>query len=762
MAKEKSIKLRVMEALQEEAYKGIVRVDSSLMKQIGVRAGDVIEIVGKKKTVGIVDRAYPSDAGEPIIRMDGILRRNAGTGIGDTIDIFKAEIKEAKKITIAPAQEGIQIRADPNMFKNSLLGRAVIKGDIISLGGAKRRQSTFSGSPFEDIFDSILQGSGMMMGSLGSLKFMVVDSSPSGPVIITENTEVRMSSKAMPISEESIAIPDVTYEDIGGLDEEVKRVREMVEIPMRHPELFQKLGVEPPKGVLMHGPPGTGKTLLARAVANESNVTFLEFKAEDMLGGIVGQTEKNIAKFFNNAQENAPAIIFIDEIDSIATRREDRGVNEHINTPVNELLKHLDGLSSRGNVIVIGATNRPNALDPALRRPGRFDREIEFGTPNKIARLEILKIHTRNMPLVKTVNLEKLAAITHGFVGADLEALAKEAGMSVLRKILPEIDIKENEELSPEILEKIKITQDDFIDALKLVRPSALREVFVEKPTTTWNDIGGLNTLKEELKETIEWPLKYKESYTRLGIKPQKGILLYGPPGTGKTLLAKAVANESETNFILVQGSEILGAVQGQGAKNMRKIFKKARQTAPTILFFDELDSIVPKRGSRSGHADEIVNQFLAELDGLEELNDVIIMGATNRPDMLDSALLRPGRFDKTILVGLPNKAGRKKIFEVHTKNIPIEKKVDLTKLSEITEDYNGADIEAVCKEAGLLALRKDKDAKEVSMDFFEKALEKIKPSITKEDMKRYQELEESYMSSARGAVLKDAQQYMG
>jgi transitional endoplasmic reticulum ATPase len=761
MAKEKSIKLRVMEALQEEAYKGIVRVDSSLMKQIGARAGDVIEIKGKKKTVGIVDRAYPSDAGEPIIRMDGILRRNAGTGIGDTVDISKADIKEAKKITIAPAQQGLMIQANPEMFKNSLLGRAIIKGDIISLGGAKRRQSTFSGSPFEDIFDSVFQG--MMLGNLGSLKFVVVDSNPNGPVIITENTEVKLSSKAMPISEDTVAVPDVTYEDIGGLSEEIKKVRELVELPLKHPEIFQKLGINPPAGVLMHGPPGTGKTLLARAVANETEANFVVINGPEIMNKFYGESEKKIRKIFEDATEKAPSIIFIDEIDAIAPKREDTH-GEVERRVVAQLLAMMDGLNNRGRVVVIGATNRPNAIDPALRRPGRFDRELVFGVPDAKGRLDVLKIHTRNMPITKSVNLEELAKITHGFVGADLESLAKEAAMNVLRRNLQDFNLEEGKEISAEVLEKLKITDEDFKEAIKVVRPSAMREVLVETPNVTWENIGGLEGIKTELKETVEWPLKHSEAFERMGIKPPKGVLLYGPPGTGKTLLAKAVANESEANFISIKGPELISMWAGESEKGIRKIFEKARQASPTIIFFDEIDSIAGRRGTGEGAkvTERMVNQLLSEMDGLEEMNDVVVIAATNRPDILDPALLRPGRFDRIVMAPVPDEIAREEIFKVHTEKMPTSKDVDLKKLADSTKGYTGSDIESICREAGMLTLRKDLSAKEITMKFFEDALKKVGPSITEKDIKTYKEIEDNYLRTARGAAIRDAQNYMG
>jgi len=1251
----KEMILKVQEALQEEAYKGIVRIDSQTMRQIDARAGDIVEIEGGRKTVGIVDRAYPSDIGQAIIRMDGIIRRNAKTGIGENIKVRKADVREAKSIMIAPAQQGVMIQANPEIFKQGLLGRAILKGDIISLGGTRRRRRTMTGSPFEDIFnvnlfEEVMSG----FNPFGSLKFIVADTNPKTAVIITENTEVKVSSKSVEVTAEE-KVPEVTYEDIGGLDEEIKKIREMVELPLRNPEIFERLGIEPPKGVLLHGPPGTGKTLLAKAVATETNANFLlvngpeltskfygecvdkdtliitnglgistienaiennnthkiygldmnsqrtnllkisdrynlgeqetlkintphgsiiltpnsklltlnnldldwkdvdkvkegdriaiiksikidqtaipeiinylpnntyfigdnlrmifnyfnkklsnaevakilgvterkyedwkyrksapawvikklldnvdkneltvkelkllgkgkipltinkdimyllgllagdghlrynykdnhvstihltnkdekiieEFKRilkenfdindikydgkygyyfssspigtllknlgipakdkshnltvpdylinlpEDMLtsylrglydtdghvhlvksgkqisyysmsekmaygvkllllrisiqttirkradgiheltiqdqdsikifyekinfnnvfrktqlekpmmvrykkpvfdrlpikefilniknkynlsknlllkygvnvytdtvskeniskfiellkkynidektiekldilskndiiwtkvnnisktkshvydftvpnnqnfianGFIVHNSEKRIRDLFDEAQKNAPSIIFIDEVDAIAPKREEV-YGEVERRMVAQLLAVMDGMKSRGKVIVIAATNRPNSLDPALRRPGRFDREISIGVPNKWGRLKILKIHTRNMPLTKDVKLEQLSEITHGFVGADLEALCKEAAMAVLRKVLPDLRWKKDEPLPPEILAKLKVTMDDFKSALKIVRPSALREVLIETPNIKWEDIGGLEELKSQLIEAVELPIKNPEVFQRLGIRPTKGILMYGPPGTGKTLLAKAVAHESQSNFIYVKGPELLNKFVGESEKGVRKIFEKARQTAPCIIFFDEIDSLAPRRGIDFGTdvTERVVNSLLAEMDGLEELSEVVVIAATNRPDLVDPALLRPGRFDKIIATALPGKATRLQILKIHTKNMPLAKDVNIENLAERTDKFTGADLQALCKEAGLFALRKDINTKEVIKDDFEKALEKVKPSLRDEELKKYSEIEEKYLRVAKAAQL--------
>ncbi len=1253
MADKKEVQLKVMEALQEEAYKGIVRIDSNTMNLLEVRPGDVIEIEGSRTTVGVVDRAYPSDVGQSIIRMDGILRRNAKTGIGETVKVRLAEVKEAKSIIIAPAQKGIMVQAHPDVFKRGLLGRAVVKGDIVALGGTRRRRRTMAESPF---FDDIFNFEDTLFDNFGfsSLKFIVVDTIPKQPLIVTEITEIKVNPKAVEIVEESI--PEVTYEDIGGLKEEIKKIREMVELPIRHPEIFKRLGIEPPAGVLLHGPPGCGKTLLAKAVANESDAHFIlvngpeimnkyygecvakdsliitngaglttienavkenkshkiaainletqksellpisdaydkgiqktlkiatphgfievtptsklltlkdlepvwvfaqDLKPEDrvaianalpeikestpsildfiddnvlfsgnwirelfnlhgqnkkiaeflevtakkvndwkynkaapawvikklykegflgklklsrkgsiptritkellyllgllagdghlrysykdkgvstisltnadenvvneyrkivkelfeiedikydsnygyyfssrpignllknlgipvknksktivvpsyviglpkdhiasylqglfdtdgyvplvsggmqvsyytsskqMLNGVkllllrlgiqstfrlkkdgtyeltisdkesldafkekiklnhikrkealkskldlkyskpvynriplekfinkivekhnlskrklireglnpniesfsreqvekfisllkklgedystiekirilkdndiiwspiklieesenhvydftvpkdhnfiangfvVHNSEKRIRQLFEDAEKNAPSIIFIDEIDAIAPKREEvHGELER--RVVAQLLSMMDGLKSRGKVVVIAATNRPNAIDPALRRPGRFDREISISVPNKKGRLNILKIHTRNMPMTEDVKLEKLAEVTHGFVGADVSALAKEAAMNVLRRLLPEIKPQEKEPIPMELLEKLVVTSEDFQAALKIVRPSAMREILVEIPNVKWNRVGGLELTKQELKESVEWPLKYPNAFKNLNIKPPRGILLYGPPGCGKTLLAKAVANETEANFILIKGPELLNKFVGESEKGVRKVFEKARQLTPVIIFFDEIDSLVPRRGGfdNSGVTERVVNTLLSEMDGLEELNDVIVMAATNRPDMLDPALLRPGRFDRMILVSVPDEKSRLEIFHINTKDMPLATDIDLAKLAKEAKLYTGADIENVCREAGILALRENIKAREVTMKHFEGALKKTRSSVTEEDLEAYKLIEERFFKSARGvAIRKEVPTYFG
>ncbi len=758
---EKGVKLKVMEALQEDAYKGIARIDSATMKQLGVRQGDVILIKGGRETVAIVDRAYPADVGEQIIRIDGILRRNAKTGIGEMVGIIRVDIKEAKKITIAPAQKGIEVRGDPEGLRGGLLGRVIVAGDLVVLGGAQRRKELM-GSNFEDLFNIFGEAFGnFSMPSFDASKFVIASTNPKQPVVITDSTEIVLNPRAVEISEENI--PDITYEDIGGLDEEIKKVREMVELPLKHPEVFARLGIEPPKGVLLYGPPGTGKTLLAKAVASETEANFFLLNGPEIMSKFYGESEKKIRDLFEQAEKNAPSIIFIDELDSLAPKREE-SFGEVERRVVSQLLTMMDGLKNRGRIVVIGATNRPNAIDEALRRPGRFDREISISVPDKQGRLAILKIHTRNMPITKDVNLDELAGITHGFVGADASALCKEAAMSALRRALPDMKLKEDEPLTQEVLAKLQVNAKDFKEALKTVKPSAMREVLVESPNVKWADIGGLEAVKQDLKEAVEWPIKYPESFKRIGISPPKGILIYGPPGTGKTLLAKAVATESEANFIQIKGPSLLSMWVGKSEEGVRKIFERARQVAPCIIFFDEIDSLASRRGRDMGSkvADQVLNQMLAEMDGIEDLNEIVVIGATNRPDMLDPAILRPGRFDRLVKVMPPGKEERIAVFKVHTRNMPLAKEISLQTLAEKTEGFTGADIESICREAGMLALRDDMGAKEVKKKHFDSAMKKFGPSVNQVDVQKYNEIETNYLRSARAALRDNGQSYTG
>lgn len=764
---DKAMKLKVMEALQEDAYKGIARIDSATMKELGVRPGDVILIVGSRETVAIVDRAYPVDVGEKIIRIDGIIRRNAKTGIGETVNVIKADIKEAKKVIIAPAQKGIMVQASQNAvdnLKRGMLGRAITPGDLVSIGGSQRRRDLMAGS-FDELAQQIFGeafGNVQFGGFPGfETKFVVVSTMPKQAVILTESTELVLNPKAVEISEERVL--DVSYEDIGGLDDEIKKIREMVELPLKHPEIFARLGIEPPKGVLLFGPPGTGKTLLAKAVATESEANFILLNGPEIMSKFYGESEKRIRDLFDQAEKSAPSIIFIDEIDAIAPKREE-SFGEVERRVVSQLLTCMDGLKSRGRVVVIGATNMPNSIDPALRRPGRFDREISIGVPDKKGRLAILKIHTRNMPLTKDVDLDNLASISHGFVGADLAALCREAAMNVLRRLLPDLKLKEDGPVEAGLLEKLRVTAKDFREALKYVQPSAMREVLVESPNVKWSDVGGLENIKQELKEAIEWPLKYADAFKRIGIKPPKGILIYGPPGTGKTLLAKAIATESESNFIQVKGPSLLSMWVGKSEEGVRKVFERAKQVAPCIVFFDEIDALASTRGRNVGNnvTERVLNQLLAEMDGIEDLHDVVVVGATNRPDMLDSALLRPGRFDRIIGIYAPDKVEREEIFKVHTKNMPLTKDVSLKLLAEKTQGCSGADIATICKEAGMLALRERIDAKEVKKKHFDAAMRKIGASITEDTIKRYKDIETNYLRSAKAALEHAPQSYTG
>ncbi|MEA1925247.1 MAG: CDC48 family AAA ATPase [Candidatus Altiarchaeota archaeon] len=709
MIKDKNIELKVMEALQNDVGRGIARIDEITMKALGVTSGDILEIKGKKSTAAIVWPLHPQDMGAGIVRMDGLIRQNSETSLGDRVSIKKAEVHPAKTIIIAPIKHEIKFGGDfANHIKQRFLGRPMMKGDNLSIG---------------------------VLGQ--AIPFMVAKTKPSGVIQILNNTNLEIREK--PLRAESTELA-VRYEDIGGLKEEISRVREMVELPMKHPELFEKLGILPPKGLLLYGPPGTGKTLIAKAVASETNSYFLPFNGPEIMDKYYGESERKLREIFSEAQENAPSIIFIDELDSIAPKREEtKGEVER--RVVAQLLALMDGLMERGNVVVIGATNRPNSIDPALRRPGRFDREIEIGVPDRDGRKEILQIHTRNMPLADNVDLDEMASSTHGFVGADLASLGREAAMQTLKRILPHIDL-EKDEIPVDVLDSLKVERKDFVNAKKLVSPSALREVLVEIPDVKWTDIGGLNDVKNLLKEAVEWPMKHPQAFKRMGIRPTKAILLNGPPGCGKTLLAKAAANESEANMIAVKGPELLSKWVGESEKAVREIFKKAKQTSPTIILFDEIDAIAPRRrgedSTSSPVTETVVNQILTEMDGIEDLENVMIIGATNRPDILDSALLRPGRFDTRIVVPVPDKDARLEIFNIHTRNMPLDG-VKFNELVEKTKGYSGADIEAICREAAMISLRESIDSDKVPMKHFEEALKNIQPSVSKLDISAFE-----------------------
>ncbi|CDG65542.1 MAG: transitional endoplasmic reticulum ATPase [Methanobacterium sp.] len=733
------IELRVAEALQQDVGKGMVRIDHELMNKIGAAPGDIVEIIGKRTIGAIVGNSYPADVGLEIIRMDGLTRSNAGTSIGEMITIRKTQPRMANKVVIAPATKGMRIMASGDIIKRNLMGRAVTRGDVLALVSPRRTKETlreFPGS--EDIFREFFEATTPF--SLGEIKFTVVSTNPAGLVRINENTVVEVRPEAVEVMEKKV--PDVTYDDVGGLKREMSKVREMIELPLRHPEIFDRLGIDPPKGILLHGAPGTGKTLLAKAVASESGSNFVAINGPEVMSKFVGEAEKKIREIFEEAAENAPTVIFIDEIDAIAPKREEV-TGEVERRVVAQILALMDGLKERGKVIVIGATNRPDALDPALRRPGRFDREIELRVPDRDGRTEILEIHTRAMPLSDDVDIKELAETTHGFVGADLAALCREAAMNALRRVLPDIDLQE-QRIDPEILEKLFVTNNDFMDSMKSINPSALREVFIEVPNVHWEDIGGLDELKETLKEVVEWPLSNISSFNRIGIQPSKGILLFGPPGTGKTMLTKAVATESKANFISVKGSEILSKWFGESERKISEIFKKAKQASPCIVFFDEIDAIAPIRGSAAGEprvTERMVNTILSEMDGLEELRGVVVIGATNRPDLMDPALLRPGRFDEVVLVPPPDEKARKEILKVHTGHMSLDEDVNLQKLAKKTEGYSGADIEVLCRKAGMIALHEDMNIEKVHYRHFEEALKKINPSTTPKTKEYYQEI---------------------
>jgi transitional endoplasmic reticulum ATPase len=702
------VQLRVGDARQRDVGRGIARIDQRTMQKLGISAGDVIEIVNKRTTSAIAWPAYSEDQNRDILRIDGFTRKNAGVAINEYVVVRPAKVKTALSITLAPVDMRLNVDEDfTNFVKNRLMERTLVEGDTTLV---------------------------MMLGH--AIPFTVSKTRPHGIVKVTAESRLTILNEPAP---EAKGLPRTTYEDIGGLHEEIQRVREMVELPLRHPELFQRLGIEPPKGVLLHGPPGCGKTLLARAVANESEANFYSINGPEIMSKFYGESEARLREIFQQAQQNAPSIIFIDELDAIAPKREEV-TGEVERRVVAQLLALMDGLSGRGNVIVIGATNRPGALDPALRRPGRFDREIEIGVPDKKGRYEVLQIHTRGMPLAEDVDLKKLSDITHGYTGADLSALGRETAMKALRRYLPQINLEE-ERIPPAVLEKMEVKMDDFTNAYKEVTPTAMREVYIEVSTVHWDDAGGLEDVKEHLKESVEWPMKTPEIFTRLGIKPPKGILLFGPPGCGKTLLARAVATESEANFISIKGPEVFSKWVGESEKAIREVFRKARMAAPSVIFLDEIDSLAPRRGlgfSDSGSSERVISQLLTEMDGIVSLEDIVVIAATNRPDMVDQAVLRPGRFDRLIYVGEPDEKSRLQIFNIYTRGMPLAKDVDLPQLTAATKYYTGADIESICREAAMHTLRRDVAAGEVTMKDFQDALKEIGPSVTPDMEKWY------------------------
>jgi len=702
------VQLRVGDARQRDVGRGIARIDQKTMQKLGISAGDVIEIVGKRTTSAIAWPAYSEDQNRDLLRIDGFTRKNASVAINEFVVARPTKVKIALSITLAPVDMRLNVDDDfTNFVKNRLMERTLVEGDTTLV---------------------------MMLGH--AIPFTVAKTRPHGIVKVTSETKLTILNEPAP---EGKGLPRTTYEDVGGLHEEMQRVREMVELPLRHPELFQRLGIEPPKGVLLHGPPGCGKTLLARAVANESEANFFSINGPEIMSKFYGESEARLREIFQQAQQNAPSIIFIDELDAIAPKREEV-TGEVERRVVAQLLALMDGLSGRGNVIVIGATNRPGALDPALRRPGRFDREIEIGVPDKHGRHEVLQIHTRGMPLSEDVDLKKLADMTHGYTGADVSALGRETAMKALRRYLPQINLEE-ERIPPSVLEKMEVNMEDFVNAYKEITPTAMREVYIEVPTVHWEDIGGLEEVKQDLKEAVEWPLKNPEIFGRLGIKPPKGIMLYGPPGCGKTLLAKGVATESAANFITIKGPEIFSKWVGESEKAIREVFRKARMAAPAVIFFDEMDSLSPRRGpgiSDSGVTERVISQLLTEMDGIVTLEDVVVIAATNRPDIVDPAVLRPGRFDRLIYVPEPDEASRLRILKIYTKNMPLSKDVDLQRLSTMTKGYSGADIDALCREAAMHALRKNMKTEEVGWKDFEEAMKRTGPTISPDMEKWY------------------------
>ena len=733
--------LTVAKAYPNDAGRGIARLDPHTLMVLQLVPGDIIEIEGKKRTSAKVWRADRNDWEQNIIRIDGFIRQNAGVGIGDAIKIRKAEVNAAEKVVLAPPEgTPVEFKGDvEEMVKRQIMKRPISKGDIIPV------MSTMA-HPF---LGRVVTGQ--------AIPLVAIEAEPEGIILITDKTEIILREKPVVLD---VTGTGITYEDIGGLSDEIQRLREMIELPMKHPEVFERLGIEPPKGVLMYGPPGTGKTLIARAVANESGANFFSIAGPEIMSKYYGESEQRLREIFEQANKEAPSIIFIDELDSIAPKREEV-TGEVERRVVAQLLTMMDGLEERGQVVVIGATNRIDAIDPALRRPGRFDREIEIGVPDRLERIEIFQIHTRGMPLSDDVKIEYISDRTHGFVGADISALAKEAAMKALRRYLPQIKLEEA--VPHELLESMNVTGSDFEEALKEVEPSAMREVMIEIPRINWDDVGGLDEAKQEIKEAVEWPLQYPSKFEKMSIRPPKGILLYGPPGTGKTLLAKAVATESSANFISVRGPQLLSKWVGESEKAIREIFKKARQVAPSIIFLDELDAIAPIRGTEFGSktSERVINQLLTELDGIEVLKNVVVIAATNRPEIIDPALIRSGRFDRLVFIGPPSREGRIEIFNIHLKNLKnghLSDDVNIEELADLTDNYVGSDIESLCREAVMLALRENFDTEKVEMRHFKDALKKVRPALAEDMLEYYEKLQEQF----KGGAKQEQKSYIG
>jgi transitional endoplasmic reticulum ATPase len=724
-------RIQVANSRAEDSGRGLAHLPRTLLASLGIGEGDVVEIVGKRSTAARAVGPYEEDEGLQILRLDGLQRANAGVGSGDQVEVRRAEVKPATRVVFAPAQDNLRLQGSGNALKRTFFGRPLCQGDVVATAGHQR---------VANMPANVQRFMNAPAYALQEVRLVVVSATPKGVVLVDENTEIELRAEYQ--EPETARRADVTYDDIGGMAGTIDQLREMVELPLRYPELFQRLGVDPPKGLLLYGPPGTGKTRLARAVANESDAQFFLINGPEIMGSAYGESEKRLREVFEEATKSAPSIVFIDEIDSIAPKR-GQVSGEAEKRLVAQLLTLMDGLESRANLVVIAATNRPEAIDEALRRPGRFDREIVVGVPDERGRREILGIHTRGMPIGDRVDLDELARTTYGFVGADLAALAREAAIEAVRRIMPRLNLEERV-IPPEVLDTLSVTREDFLGALKRVQPSAMREVMVQAPTVRWEDVGGLDAAQERLKEGVELPLRNPDAFRRLGIRPAKGFLLYGPPGTGKTLLAKAVAREAEANFIATKSSDLLSKWYGESEQQITRLFQRARQVAPTVIFIDELDSLVPARGGGMGEpqvTERVVNTILAEMDGLEELQSVVVIGATNRPNLVDPALLRPGRFDELIYVGVPDQAGRARILGIQTQRMPLAADVDLAHVAERTDRYTGADLEDVVRRAGLIALRRSVEAGEVTAADFDAALAESRASVTLELEREYEQM---------------------